>query len=294
MSIIVSNSEQISKSPTNTSTAKQLFSFPKANRFSNGSRNISEVIGYDLPSTRSSRYWSFGIGNRFPFKIKNDAPPPGSYEPQTMFAKNPKGKAFSFGISRLSYEKVYNEKDKQPDKNIPGPGTYRIEGLWGKEGRFITLKSKLSSNLLRHSKYIPGPGAYEPTVATSKWGNYFNSKFRSSKAAWFSPARSERFKLYPRSNSQSMIPGPGMYEPKNSICKDGNYFLSNYKSTMWRTFYHHNRDTIPVTKQKKTMPGPGTYRIPSEFGHYESKHAHKEFQIRRQKRRARSVEDERK
>ena len=55
MSIITSNCEQISRAPTNTSKAKQLFSFPKGDRFGKKAKHLTEVIGYDLPTTISSR-----------------------------------------------------------------------------------------------------------------------------------------------------------------------------------------------------------------------------------------------
>lgn len=60
---------------------------------------------------------------------------------------------------------------------------------------------------------------------------------------------------------------------------------------MCRTFYHFNRDTIPIPGEKKAVPGPGMYRIPSEFGYYESRNAPKDIRITKGKRRARSVEE---
>lgn len=49
---------------------------------------------------------------------------------------------------------------------------------------------------------------------------------------------------------------------------NGRYLLSKNKSTATRTFSHNKRscfDPAPPT------PGPGSYRLPSEFGYYESK-----------------------
>lgn len=48
----------------NFSTAKQQFSFPKSNRFPEVRKQIHELIGYDLPNTRSFRATSFGFGHR--------------------------------------------------------------------------------------------------------------------------------------------------------------------------------------------------------------------------------------
>jgi len=64
-----------------------------------------------------------------PLLNKAVAPPPGSYEPLSQFAKTPKGKAFSFGLPYSTYSKVYSEIDRSPDKSVPGPGTYDIPQL---------------------------------------------------------------------------------------------------------------------------------------------------------------------
>jgi len=39
MSIIIKNKEEIGKSPLNSSSSKQMFSFPKADRFDNNKKN---------------------------------------------------------------------------------------------------------------------------------------------------------------------------------------------------------------------------------------------------------------
>jgi len=48
----------------------------------------------------------------------------------------------------------------------------------------------------------------------------------------------------------------------------GSYFVSKFKSNIARSFGHAVRKDPPTTNL--TVPGPGSYRIPSEFGHYES------------------------
>lgn len=59
---------------------------------------------------------------------------------------------------------------------------------------------------------------------------------------------------------------------------------------MCRTFYHYNRDTMPIASQKKTLPGPGMYRLPSDFGYYESNAGVKYSAGKKPRRRVRSVE----
>ena len=62
--------------------------------------------------------------------------------------------------------------------------------------------------------------------------------------------------------------------------KTGDYFLTKLKSSGARTFYHFDRCTfIPSSRLSKLFlclwcldtPGPGSYRLPSDFGFYEAK-----------------------
>ena len=61
-------------------------------------------------------------------------------------------------------------------------------------------------------------------------------------------------------------PGPADYTNK-TIEADGIYFLSTMKGSGKRAILHGKRD-LKVEGNKET-PGPGTYRSPSDFGHYE-------------------------
>ena len=182
------------------------------------------------------------------------------------------------------------KNERKADESVPGPGAYNIPDRWGKEGLHWTLKPKLNNLMFTNSSQMPGPGTYEVPQSINKTGNYFNSKFKSSQCGVFSPARSTRFSDY--KNNRSGIPGPGTYSPGSAITKDGNYFLSKFKSSNCRTFYHYNRDTMSSVKKQRNMPGPGMYRLPSEFGYYESSKK-PSLRIRKKKRRARSVEEPR-
>ena len=129
------NYEQVNRSPSNNSPSKQLYSFPKSIRFGGSARNLTDAIGYDLPSTKSRRSAGFGFGQRMSVEKRYDGPPPGSYEVSTNFFDKPNKQAYSFGISRESYSKVYNEKNVLPDSANPGPGTYKVQEMCGKEGK---------------------------------------------------------------------------------------------------------------------------------------------------------------
>ena len=59
------------------------------------------------------------------------SPPPGTYDVKV----GPQDPAFSFGVGRASYEKVYQPMNKVPGGHSPGPGAYRYKQCVGKEGK---------------------------------------------------------------------------------------------------------------------------------------------------------------
>ncbi len=117
----------------------------------------------------------------------------------------------------------------------------------------------------------PGPGAYECRPTITKEGKMLMSKYRSSGATTFNPPRSARF----GGEGSKHQPGPGQYSPRLDMTKEGKYYIQKFSSSGARTFYHHNRKTMDNNSTARLSPGPGSYRMPSDFGFYESKHAKK-------------------
>ena len=84
-----------------------------------------------------------------------ESPPPGSYRAQSEFEQtsqgNSKSKAYSFGISREAYEKVYMPQKKiNQDRSIPGPGQYTLLSSLGKDARKISLQGRTQNCLGTH------------------------------------------------------------------------------------------------------------------------------------------------
>ena len=63
------------------------------------------------------------------------------------------------------------------------------------------------------------------------------------------------------------VPGPGAY--KNIEGFLNGFPLSQYKHNGSRKFSNSSREFFG--KKDLNTPGPGSYRLPSEFGYYESK-----------------------
>ena len=71
----------------------------------------------------------------------------------------------------------------------------------------------------------------------------------------------------------SNVPGPGSYESLGDIDPNGKYFDSRFKCSLVRTFGQEDHHS---PKHRSETPGPGNYRLPSEFGHYLARSADKE------------------
>jgi len=190
-------------------------------------------------------------------------------------------KAFSFGINREAYRKVYFKGNYIRDPTIPGPGAYTINSLVGNEGRKFTLKSK-AKNLSTYHKYnvgfvdlrykSPGPCAYKAPPAISPDGKFPYSNYKSSCCGVFNPPKSKRFfsklSLYSIAPARDIVPGPGQYKEKNMLADKGHYILSTIAGPQTQRFAKGPKGKS--VNSLKSVPGPGTYRAISEFGYYES------------------------
>ncbi len=72
-------------------------------------------------------------------------PGPGAVELKGIFDKgSPRVKAYSFGLSRDFFTKVYVEGSTQVDPAVPGPGRYIVPPIVGREGQIVSIKGKNS------------------------------------------------------------------------------------------------------------------------------------------------------
>ena len=65
-------------------------------------------------------------------------------------------KAYSFGISRDFFTKVYIEGNTQVDPAVPGPGRYLVPAMIGKEGQIVSIKGKNSREKSHGKVYNKG------------------------------------------------------------------------------------------------------------------------------------------
>lgn len=269
MSVTVSTCAQICNSPLNKSHSKQLFSFPKSSRFSHLQKSNCELAFYDLPSVQMKRTAGFGYGHKYDFTkdFVQRAPAPNAYSLKSEFSGSAEAKArgISFGLGREALKTGGILDNKQ--KTAPGPGAYDLRSSLSNIA--FTLRPKtVNSEAYSTALKSPGPGTYPNIPSINDKGKYFNSKFKSSGASLFNPRTSDRFG--PNFSKARQVPGPGHYQPKTDITPDGNYFVSNFKSSNCRSFSHSIRKAETAGQTSHITPGPGTYRLPSEFGYYEA------------------------
>lgn len=61
-----------------------------------------------------------------------------------------------------------------------------------------------------------------------------------------------------------------MYEEVSQLSDKGKYTNSKLQGTGKRMFDHERRENqIELRARKNLNPGPGSYRSPSDFGHYD-------------------------
>lgn len=125
------------------------------------------------------------------------------------------------------------------------------------------------------SKTNPGPGTYTDVHTMKLDGKYFVSKYKSQKCRIIAPARSKRFKKKVRGHGN---PGPGQYSKRTiAFNSKGSYFLSKMKNSGCNFF---NKSKRSCNTRVSSSPGPGSYRLPSDFGYYESTRPQKFKRIR--------------
>jgi len=240
-----------------------MFSFSKADRFPEMKKSNSCCSFYDLPPVKT-RTTSLGMGQKYDFTKESKGNNPQFYNFQTDFdPKKPQHPAFSFGIGRDKYDKVYYESNKYFDKDVPGPGKYDFLKKFGHDAKKFSIYGKVEpKNELKTSRE-PGPGEY-PLISINPSGKYPLSHMKNTNNLNWSSVKDQRF-IYTFDKN----PGPDKYDLKSLINGKGFNYVSKYKSSTAKSLYGKPKDV----DSKYHYPGPGSYRQFSEFGIYESKTA---------------------
>ena len=259
----ISNPRQIHDHPFNTSSAKQLYSFPKAKRFPDQLyRPNCNLAFYDVDAKlfRDNKTTVFKGGNRFDFTRQGEnTPGPTAYDVKNNTV-GWKGQGVSFGKSREECKDIQALIQRDLNK-MPGPGTYTVPDPLRNTRNF---SFRIRRKMLDKEELEVGPGQYNiPETINQKTFN-FNSRFKNIGTAKIMPMSQTKRKI-PKSQSQ-----PAFYDLKTEINPKGLYHSSKFKNSQCRSFGKAGR---MFGRAPSAKPGPGAYTAPSDFGLYLSSKA---------------------
>ena len=287
MSIIIQSKGDVTKSATNNSVSKFMYSFSKAPRFPSFKISGHTDAYYDIPVTRSTRATNFGFGNRSDFtmgksKKKNDK----DDKEKTVIPTNEEEKVKYHGpvYSFPKYDPTKKHKVTRKDVNgneLPefkdptGPGYYNILRPFGSDALKFTMKGRIDGKKDDKKKKDENENKdskqqeEESYSLKNKAGKYVLSNMINMPTFNFGDKNQARFKY---KYSDTPGPAPKLKEGEEEKPFFGRpHFNSKYRS--------NNGITISGrTKQidsRSNYPGPGSYRLPSEWGQYQSKDADK-------------------
>ena len=258
------NPELLSKRKViiNTSTSKQMYSFPTSKRFADFIRDDSTFF-YNIRTPFTKRSTSLGYGSKAIFTDKNQFPGPGTYNNLPYI--NTKGRYANSELPNTQQNKFgYAERFKNSktlSNETPSPDLYSPESMI--KGNGIVYNSRYKSNLgwsmgkklgeIGEKLITPGPGAYNHMNMNTK-GKFPSSLLSNSIQNKFS--KDIRFK--PVENNGN--PGPDAYSPERMIKGNGVIYNSRYANNLGKTIgIRFNNLSQSVT------PGPGSYEFFSDF-----------------------------
>ena len=229
--------------------------------------NSDGAVFYDLQDTKTKRATGLGYGRRFDSLLNQatlNSPSPNRYTLDSGFTKDTKSRAFSFGLSRDHFKKVYIKENQQVDTCVPGPGRYdHTASMKLMQGVMYSLRPKTTkdSSFQNFTKNYPGPGTYEMNATEDKNGFCFISKYKSStgtKINSITPGNhnaSQRIDVNLMRRSMQ-VPGPGNYDDHEKLKMDarGSYQFSKWRGSGAPVFSRSQRNTnleTSVTRKSK-------------------------------------------
>ena len=257
------NPELISKRKViiNTSTSKEMYSFPTTKRFTDFVRDESPFF-YNIPTTITKRSTSFGFGSKNAFPDNNKTPGPGTYK--HLLQINNKGRYAISELPNSQQNKFGNEirfKFDTINTETPGPNAYNLESMIKGNGiiynsRYKTkLGKSMGQRLIKIGEKLitPGPGSYK-YMNMNKYGKYPSSILSNSIQNKF--GNETRFK-YTKDNGN---PAPNAYQPESMIKGNGIIYNSRYNTNLGKSMGCKLNEL-----SKSVTPGPGAYEFFSDF-----------------------------
>lgn len=229
MSVLVSTCEEISKSSTNKSLSKQLYTFSRAPRFERTVSYTNNILFPDIKEPANKlKGAAIGFGKRSDYWLRNvKSKADKFYDYQSDFVKdkrvnNSGSPSYSLGRKHIHPDKLYDKNIKfnyKPD--MPGPGSYEV-----KSSQSLPKYSIKGRNFYEKNKRIsvPGPGAYNIPEIINPEGKYPLSSNRSLKGSIFGKISDKKFSYLVK---PEYTPGPGHYDLKTGLSDIAKKLLNN-------------------------------------------------------------------
>lgn len=263
---VISTPQQIHDLPMNTSVSKHLYSFSKSERFPERSyrANCSEAF-YEIPQLiyRNKRSCSMGKGSKSDFtKTRYETPPPNAYNPQNNSIAFNDAMKPGIGVSREMAPQmgILPYKSEQ----LPGPGAYNPQSVPSQKTCQFRIKLKNKTDFVNPN----GPGSYDILRCFEPTQRVPLSQFKSVQNVKIAPV--------PLKISREQPQPELFYDTKFQMNKTGVFFNSKYSNSLCRTFGKSPRNTA-INRQ--SYASPGYYRLPSDFGFYESSTCSKKSKV---------------
>ena len=173
MSYQLYTQEQIVHHVENTSPTKFMYSFGRAERFPPLKRTGKSDRFYTLPSVRMNRTAGFGFGKKSDFTKRSNSHTEFVHIKRDFDEGNQRGVKYSFGLGRDYFTKQIVPGYRNIDKNVPGPGLYKVRKDFGSDAlKFSMYEICGTRGWTNKNMNNPAPGTYKPVVEINPKGKY--------------------------------------------------------------------------------------------------------------------------
>jgi len=197
MSYQLYTQEQIVHHVENTSPTKFMYSFGRAERFPPLKRTGKSDIFYTLPSVRMNRTAGFGFGKKSDFTKRSNSHTEFVHIKRDFDEGNQRGVKYSFGLGRDHFTKQIVPGYRNIDKNVPGPGLYKVRKDFGSDAlKFSMYEICGTRGWTNKNMNNPAPGTYKPVVEINPKGKYPVSNISNMLVSNFGLSNTNRWSNY--------------------------------------------------------------------------------------------------
>ena len=144
-----------------------------------------------------NRTTGFGFGNKSDFTRSKNSHTEFVTIKRDFDEGNQRGLKYSFGLGRDAFTKQFVPGYKNIDKNIPGPGKYKVRKELGMDAPKYSMHAICGERgWTNKNMNNPAPGTYNPVVGINDKGKYPVSNISNIKVSNFGLSRTNRWSNY--------------------------------------------------------------------------------------------------